>query len=548
MKVPFAMKGLYTVILSAALLPVTALAQTSSFEKVVAAPLFSIDAIARAAQLAPDQGACVFASNALIGPLGDADILLLRVNGAGDIVQNLTIGDAGGQGYHDVAKEVVQTDKHYYVTGYTRAIDTSALHTFTAFLIKVDTALNFVWQKNYILPGQEIYAEAMTPVGASDLLIAGKTYDGGGSFHSFVMRTDSTGTPLWIQQYQMPLGETIECVRELPGGDILLSGSVIFSFELVLPFVCKLNAAGDFLWGKYYNYPPGFVERSSFQFIRVGSMANIQLAGYTDKFGAGSTDYYIVDIDSSGTVNWARTYGGSQFDEPNMVQYDSQVNELVMVGSSGSFATLGAPYPMVMRVAPSGTLINAALYGDTSVYQPSRFYHSSRVGPDARLLMGSRDAPADDLYLVGADNDLVNGCEVHPVVPAIAPQASGTSSFTANVVPIAPVINDSALAVGSFSNETLLCDQPTALTEPTAPSGLLFFPSPGQGTFQWQLPPSFRATSIRVYDPMGRLVFTQEDGPDVVRLPEGLSAGRYEVRVMDATGRELAGSYELLSR
>ena len=77
-----------------------------------------------------------------------------------------------------------------------------------------------------------------------------------------------------------------------------MSGSMIFGFELVLPFVCKLNATGDFLWGKYYNYPPGFVERSSFQFIRVGSMSNIQMAGYTDKFGAGSTDFYVVDIDN----------------------------------------------------------------------------------------------------------------------------------------------------------------------------------------------------------------------------------------------------------
>ncbi|MBK9196512.1 MAG: hypothetical protein IPO17_16325 [Flavobacteriales bacterium] len=277
-----------------------ALAQNSSFEKVVPAPLLSFDAFARAAQVAPDQGRCVFATNALIGQLGDADVLMLRVNGAGDIVQSLTIGDTTGQGYHDVAKEVVQSDKHYYVSGYTRAIDTSAAHTFTAFLIKVDTALNFKWQKNYILPGQEMYAEVMTPIGGSDLLVAGKIYDGN-DFQSFLMRTDSTGAVQWIKQYQMPFGETIQCVRPLPGGDLLMSGSMIFGFELVLPFVCKVTAQGDWIWGKYYNYPPmSIVENSSFLFVRAASANDILLAGHTDVFGAGSLDAYVVNIDSSG--------------------------------------------------------------------------------------------------------------------------------------------------------------------------------------------------------------------------------------------------------
>ncbi|MEO8588279.1 MAG: T9SS type A sorting domain-containing protein [Flavobacteriales bacterium] len=522
------------------------LAQASSFEKSVPAPIFSIDGIARAAQVAPDQGACVFASNALIGPLGDADILLLRVNGAGTITQNLVIGDAGGQGYHDVAKEVIQADKHYYVTGYTRAIDTSAAHTFTALLIKVDTALNFVWQKNYILPGQEMYAEAMTNYGAYDLLITGKIYDGS-NFNSFVMRTDSTGTPVWIKQYEMPLGETIECVRRLPGGDILLSGSMIFTFELVLPFVCKLNADGDFLWGKYYNYPPGFVERSSFQFIHASSVDDIQLAGYTDKFGAGATDLYVVDIDSSGAVNWARTYGGSQFDEPNMVQFDNASNELVMVGSSGSFATLGAPYPMAVRIAPDGDLISAALYGDTAVYQAGRFYHSCRVGPDKRLLMGSRDFPADDLYLVGANSTLANACAYHPVTPVVALQTTGTAAFTATVTIPQPLVNDSALARSHFTNETLLCDLPTGVgDDPVRTTEFSVYPSPGEGTFQLLVPRGFVPASIRVFNMQGQLVWNTTDPDGEVHLPMSLASGTYKVQLTDRSGEQLTATYQLL--
>jgi hypothetical protein len=526
-------------------LSISANAQGSSFEKVVTAPIFSIDGIARAAQVLPDQGACVFASNTLTGQLGDANILLLRVNGQGTIVQNLGIGDDNGQGYHDVAKEVVQTDKHYYITGYTRAIDTSAAHTFTALLIKVDTALNFVWQKNYILPGEEMYAEAMTPISGGDLLIAGKIYTGT-DFQSFVMRTDSTGEPDWIKQYDMPHGETIECIRQLPGGDILLSGSMIFGFELVLPFVCKLNADGELLWGKYYNYPAGFVERSSFLFIRVVASDHFQLAGYTDKFGAGATDCYVVDIDSSGTVNWARTYGGTQFDEPNMVQYDNASHELVMVGSSGSFATLGVPYPMAMRIAPDGVLVGAALYGDTSVYQPARFYHSCRTGNNNRLLMGSRDAPADDLYLVGTNNDLANGCNYHPVTPTIANQTTGTGAFTATYTIPEPQINNVALNLSNFTNETLLCDQPTAVHDLSPqPAGLSIFPIPGDGTFRLEWPASFAPTLVRVYDMQGQVVWSTRDVRREIHLPTTLAGGSYLAQITDRSGCQLSARCQL---
>lgn len=468
-----------TLSLLCCLLPgLAALAQESSFERSVPAPLFSIDGMARAAQVQPDQGACVFVSNALIGQLGDADMLLLRVRGDGTIIQDLTIGDTAGQGYHDVAREVVQANKFYYITGYTRSIDTSQAHTFTSFLIKVDTALQFAWQKNYILPDQEMYAEAMTPVG-TDLLIAGKIYVDN-NFQSFLMRTDSAGVPIWVKQYDIPMSETIECVRSLPGGDILVSGHAGFGFELVLPFVAKMNAQGDFLWGKYYNYPPAsVVENSDFLLIRTASVNDILLAGHTDVFGAGGEDLYVVDIDSSGAVNWARTYGGSQFEFPYMAQFDNVDQELVMVGSSGSFATLGVPYAMAMRIAPNGDLLGAALYGDTSVYQPARFYHSCRVGNGQRLLMGARDTPEDDLYLVGANSTLANNCNYYPVAPQVIAQTTTTGPFTAVVTEPVPEVNDIALGRGHFTQANWLCDMPTAVHERSPSTGMQVWPSPG---------------------------------------------------------------------
>jgi hypothetical protein len=39
------------------------------------------------------------------------------------------------------------------------------------------------------------------------------------------------------------------------------------------------------------------------------------VAGYTESFGAGYSDFYVVKLDSSGNVVWTKTIGGSSRDE-----------------------------------------------------------------------------------------------------------------------------------------------------------------------------------------------------------------------------------------
>jgi hypothetical protein len=65
------------------------------------------------------------------------------------------------------------------------------------------------------------------------------------------------------------------------------------------------------------------------------------VAGWTSSFGAGNWDFYVVKLDSAGNVVWTKTIGGSFDDEANSIIQSSD-GGYVVAGYTESF---GAGYP-----------------------------------------------------------------------------------------------------------------------------------------------------------------------------------------------------------
>lgn len=521
----------------------TAQVPYTAFEKQINAEGFSIEPFARTSQI-QQTWATLVAANANIGSLGDADMLFLRMDDQGNVLADRQIGE---DNYHDVAKEVVWYDAHYYVTGYTRNTDTASNPTFTSFIIKLDSNLNMVWQKNFIFPAPaEIYSNSIVVSQNNTLLLSGQLYDGS-EWNSFILRTDTAGTLQWFKQYSSPsslIPMHMMCVREMGNGDLMVCGASSAGFQVILPFACRFDASGNFIWGKRFNTPPNF-QNSDFFYIQEITPGNVLLAGKTDFAGAGNMDYFVVSVNDSGSVNWAKTYGKDQIDWPFGAVYDAQAGELVMTGHSGSFTpSSGTMRGLVMQINPvSGALVGSRLVGDTLASYPLSLYNTNRFGNSARFITGTMGSPADKIYVAGTDNTLQSWCHTINVNPIETNITSATSSFTVNVTVPNPVMNGNKLSDTNFNSTSLLCSSPLAVAEQQQEAGTLrISPNPviagaAGGGITIALPEGFIPEQVEIFDLTGRRMMQQAWSGNVIILPESMGSGLYFLCVKNDTAR-----------
>jgi Secretion system C-terminal sorting domain len=309
-------------------------------------------------------------------------LLLIANLGLSQTTFQKTIG-----GINDDLGNAVQetSDGGYIVAGETRSYGAGSRDVY---LVKLDSLGGTDWSKTYG-GNLEDYALTLDQTTDGGFMVGAHTASfGQGGHDHYLIKTDGNGDTLFTKLYGGSAPDGIYQLKQGAGGIVLAGHTSSFGAGAHDFYVIKILESGDTVWTKTFggsgpDQLRGFANieefvdiprlafigetngfgagskdillikadmNGTFEFARTyGNTGNdhgfsvletpgggLLIAGHTNSSGAGSYDVYLIKVDFSGDVEWARTYGGSGDDYCYFAQR-TQDGGFILTGSTNSF-------------------------------------------------------------------------------------------------------------------------------------------------------------------------------------------------------------------
>jgi hypothetical protein len=198
---------------------------------------------------------------------------------------------------------------------------------------------------------------------------------------SDLIKIDSTGKSKWGVALEDSVSGYADSILNMPQiNSIILtkdSGIAAVGFNPITysnpnyeVSIIKLNSAGNIKWSRIIG---GAGDDEAMSVVEANDGGYV-MAGYTNSFGAGGYDVYVVKVDSVGNIVWTRTIGGKGND----------YGESIVKCNDGGFAVAGytdsygaGGYDLYfIKLDSLGNLCSSTGTGGTITHKDSAFVHS----------------------------------------------------------------------------------------------------------------------------------------------------------------------------
>ncbi len=217
--------------------------------------------------------------------LDPPDVHFIKANSVLGSFWSKTIGGPGS----DVAYSVYQTaDAGYILAGRT---DSYGAGAGDFYLLKLNVIGDSLWANTYGTTGDETAFSVVETSDSGLIVVGSSTPLGGGSSDMFIVRLTSDGTESWRRTVGGASDEVARSVQETDQGDFLVAGwTNSYGAGGHDFYIVKLNATGDTLWT---DTKGGVGDDKAYEILTTADGGYI-VAGETKSFGAGTKNAYIV--------------------------------------------------------------------------------------------------------------------------------------------------------------------------------------------------------------------------------------------------------------
>jgi hypothetical protein len=226
-----------------------------------------------------------------------------------------------------------------------------------------------------LLPAQSIFFEntiggpsqdiGRSAIQTSDNQYAAVGYTssfGAGNSDVWLVKVLPTGFPRWTKTFGGPGVDLGLCLRETkPDQGLIIAGYTdSYGAGGYDCYLIKTDSTGTAQWSKTY----GGADWDMAYSVSLTSDGGYILTGGTYSYGAGDEDVYLIKINANGDTLWTKTFGGKKQDEGRSVK-QTMDGGYIIVGTTKSFRDTVNGDAYIIRTDPNGNMLWQKSYGGT---------------------------------------------------------------------------------------------------------------------------------------------------------------------------------------
>ncbi|MBI4554376.1 MAG: hypothetical protein HY715_01845 [Planctomycetes bacterium] len=308
---------------------------------------------------------------------GETDFWVLKLRPDGTIEWQKTYGGVS----FDWVRSIQQTiDGGYIVAGETLSFGAGS---FDLWVLKLKPYGTVEWQKTYGGVNTD-WAYSLRQTSDGGYVAAGGTNSfGTGNIDLWVLKLKPDGTVEWQKTYGGVGRDDAHSIQQTRDGGYIVAGSTeSFIAGKDNLWVLKLKHNGAVEWQKTY-WGAYVLGDETFAIQQTGDGEYV-VAGKTESFGAGDADLWVLRLKSDGAIEWQKTYGGSSHDGAHSIQQTLD-GGYIAAGWTDSFGAGGLDF-WVLKLRPDGSFGHAQ---DKSIDTPCNFINdtsTSGINSNATVL------------------------------------------------------------------------------------------------------------------------------------------------------------------
>jgi parallel beta-helix repeat protein len=306
----------------------------------------------------------------------------------------------GGMEFDDAVALVTTSDGGYALAGLTQSF---GAESGDFWLVKTDYVGTVQWNRTY--GGTNNYDELYGLVQTNDggYVLVGYTNYPNGGLDAWLVKTDASGTMQWNQTYGGADSDMAFALVETTDGGYALAGMTLsFGVGNGDFWLVKIDANGGMQWNKTYGGTGG---DQAYALVQTAD-GGYALAGYTRYLGGNDRDFWLVKTDSYGNAQWNRTYGGTNVDSAEAL-VETTDGGYALAGWTDSFGA-GGWDAWLVKTDASGTMQWNQSYGGADIDEALALVETTDGGYALAGYTCSSGAGGPDAWLVRTD---ANGIE-----------------------------------------------------------------------------------------------------------------------------------------